>query len=125
MKHTIFTFCTILLFSVFALYACSNLGKGDLPADRLRSLPQPTYLGSTSGESDTPVDGAKIILKGIMRYFDVSKSDPDVIYALSSGKLMKSINAGEKWTEITSISKIVTVEIDRDNPNTVYAAQGG
>lgn len=60
-----------------------------------------------------------------MRYFDVSKSDPDVIYALSSGKLMKSTNAGEKWTEITSISKIVTVEIDRDNPNTVYAAQGG
>jgi len=125
MKNTIFAFCTILLFGIFALYACSNLSKGNIPAERLPSPPQITYSGSTSGESDTPVDGAKIILKGTMRYFDVSKSDPDVIYALSSGKLMKSTNAGEKWTEITSISKIVTVEIDRDNPNTVYAAQGG
>ncbi|MFC1514098.1 WD40/YVTN/BNR-like repeat-containing protein [candidate division KSB1 bacterium] len=67
---------------------------------------------------------AEVVLKGSTAFFDVSKSDPDYIYAVVSGYVWKTENGGENWEKIKSISTIVNVEIDGKDPDIVYAAQG-
>lgn len=80
---------------------------------------------SPSDKRGIRAGNADIVVKGLTNFFDVSKSNPDIVYALTGGELKKSVDAGKSWTEIKSISKIVTVKVDPNNPDIVYAAQGG
>ena len=57
--------------------------------------------------------------------FDVSKSNPDIIFAsIGRGGIYKSTNAGAHWTKTASFNA-TSIAIDDSDPKIVYATQPG
>ncbi|MFC1556252.1 WD40/YVTN/BNR-like repeat-containing protein [candidate division KSB1 bacterium] len=67
----------------------------------------------------------KNILNEDVFYFDFSRSNPDVVYAVAGSTIQKTTDAGRNWTKISSLTKIVSLVVDDTNPDIVYAATGG
>lgn len=50
-------------------------------------------------------------------------SDPNVIYAASDSKVLRSNNSGASWSDITDgLSDVHRVRVSRSNPNVLYAS---
>ena len=75
--------------------------------------------------AETPNDTYKVVLPGRITTFDVSAEDSDVLFAVVLDKTAKSIDGGETWQDVGSITKIATIAIDSKDPKIIYAAQGG
>ncbi|MFC1477540.1 WD40/YVTN/BNR-like repeat-containing protein [candidate division KSB1 bacterium] len=83
-------------------------------------------LGFTHEAESYSSNNGNLILKGTIKSFDVSGSDPDIIYAVTgSDGTLKSVNAGKSWKKVTSLKSITKIEIDANDPDIVYATQGG
>lgn len=78
------------------------------------------------------IDESKIhtILEGDVKNFDVSKTDPEIIYAIPAtkviqGELFISNDAGKTWASAGAESLMESVVIDEKNPRTAYTTPGG
>lgn len=68
---------------------------------------------------------ATTIFNGTITCFDVSKSNPDVIYVAKSGSgLFKTEDGGKKWKKVSS-KNFAGISINDRNPETVFAFEGG
>lgn len=70
------------------------------------------------------------ILEGNVTNFDLSKTDPEIIYAIPStnviqGELFISADAGKTWASAGAESLMESVVIDEKNPRTAYTTPGG
>ena len=49
-----------------------------------------------------------------------SPASSSVVFAVSKGRLFKSVNGGDEWTEVTGVKDVSSVSLDPTNPDIVY-----
>ena len=65
------------------------------------------------------------LFQAVLRTFEISCNDPNVIFAADNNNgLYKTNNNGATWHNILSKS-IQSLSINDNNPNLIYAAEGG
>ncbi len=71
-----------------------------------------------------------ILIDGWIREFEVSKSNPDIIFAVDgkvnvSSSVYKTSNGGETWDKVKGFSQFSMMAIDPVNPDVVFGVPGG
>ena len=70
-------------------------------------------------------DNENLMSSQIIVTFDISKTDPDVMFAgFGTGGIYKTTDRGKNWTEVAPFF-IMSLAIDESNPFVVYALEGG
>lgn len=54
--------------------------------------------------------------------FRMDHQDPQVLYTATTQRLYKTSNGGNQWQAVGNIANCKAIEVDRQNPNYVYAA---
>jgi photosystem II stability/assembly factor-like uncharacterized protein len=88
-----------------------------------RTLVHLFFRSTDGGESSTDVG---IGLPGAVTQCAVHPSDPQRVYAISSGRLYKSSNAGGDWQVVSGrlqATQVLSLEIDPFNPDVIYAVR--
>jgi len=65
------------------------------------------------------------ILKGNISYFDISASNPAVMYAGNSASgVYKTTDAGDSWNKVYA-KKFIALAVDKTSSDAAYAIEGG
>ncbi|MFC1565250.1 hypothetical protein ACFL6G_09960, partial [candidate division KSB1 bacterium] len=80
-------------------------------------------------QSDNIIRDYKILMDGWVTEFEVSKSNPGIIYAMQRSEngyfTYKSSDGGETWKKLNTLNYGKEIAIDPVDPDIVFAVPGG